>query len=81
MDAKNVKIYTTPSCAFCHAVKEFFRENNVKFSEFDVASDEKAREEMIQKTGQLGVPVTDIDGKFVIGFQRAELAELLGIKE
>jgi glutaredoxin-like YruB-family protein len=81
MDVPNVKIYTTPTCAFCHAVKEFFRENNVKFSEFDVAVDEKAREEMIQKTGQLEVPVIDINGKLIVGFQRVELAELLGIKK
>ena len=74
-----VKIYTTPTCAFCHAAKEFFKEHNVEFTEHDVARDEKAREEMVAKSGQLGVPVIDIDGKLVIGFNRVKLAELLGI--
>ena len=77
----DVKIYTTPTCAFCHAAKEFFREKNVEFKELDVASDEKARDEMIKKTGQLGVPVIEVNGKFIVGFHRSKLAELLGIKE
>ena len=77
MASHKVTIYTTPTCTFCHATKEFFRENNIKFTEHNVADDEKAREEMINKTGQLGVPVVDIDGKYVVGFQRAKLAELL----
>lgn len=76
---KGVKIYTTPFCVFCKMTKDFFRSNNIQYQEFDVASDAKAREEMIQKSGQFGVPVTDIDGKLVIGFDRARLAELLGI--
>lgn len=76
---KNVTIYTTPTCAFCHAAKEFFREHNVEFTEHDVAGDEQKRNEMIQKSGQLGVPVIDIDGQLVVGFNRNKLAELLGI--
>jgi len=76
-----VKIYTTPTCAFCHAAKEFFRENNVEFKEFDVATDNDAREEMIQKSGQLGVPVIDIDGKIVVGFDKRKLSEFLGVGE
>lgn len=74
-----VKIYTTPTCAYCHAAKEFFKENNVAFQEHDVFADEKAREEMIQKTGQLGVPVIDVDGQIVIGFDKSKLKQLLGL--
>lgn len=75
-----VKIYTTPSCVFCKMTKDFFKSNNVQYQEFDVASDVKAREEMIQKSGQFGVPVTDIDGNLIIGFDRARLTELLKIQ-
>ena len=74
-----VKIYTTPTCAYCHAEKEFFKENNIAFEERDVFADAKSRQEMIDKTGQLGVPVTDIDGKIVIGFDRSRLKKLLGL--
>ena len=74
-----VKIYTTPTCAYCHAAKEFFNENNIAFEERDVFADAKSRQEMIDKTGQLGVPVTDIDGKIVIGFDRSRLKKLLGL--
>ncbi|MEK9148088.1 MAG: glutaredoxin domain-containing protein [Patescibacteria group bacterium] len=76
----NIKIYTTPHCVFCRMTKDFFGSNNIQYQEFDVASDVKAREEMIQKSGQFGVPVTDIDGQLVIGFDRARLSELLGVK-
>ncbi|MDP3764119.1 MAG: glutaredoxin domain-containing protein [bacterium] len=76
----NIKIYSTPTCAYCHAEKEFLREHNIEFQDLDVFSDAKAREEMIQKTGQLGVPVTDIDGKIIIGFDRAKISQLLGLK-
>lgn len=76
-----VKIYTTPTCAYCHAEKEFFKEHNVEFQEFDVFADVKARDEMVQKTGQLGVPVTDIDGQLVIGFDRAKIFQLLGLNK
>lgn len=74
-----VKIYTTPTCAFCHAEKEFLREHDIAFEEFDVASNTHARQEMIQKTGQMGVPVTDVDGEVVVGFDKARLKKLLGL--
>ncbi len=59
--------------------KEFFQKNNVTFSEHNVASDAVKRDEMIQKTGQLGVPVVDIDGEITVGFDEARLKSLLGI--
>lgn len=75
-----VTIYTTPACVYCKATKAFFQEKNVQYIEKDVVTDEKARDEMIQRSGQMGVPVIDIDGKLVIGFDKAKLSELLGIK-
>ena len=75
-----VKIYSTPSCVYCKMAKEFFAKNNIQYTEYDVADDEKAREEMINKSHQLGVPVIDIDGKIVIGFDKKTIANLLGVK-
>lgn len=78
--AKEVKIYTTPSCVFCRMTKEFFSAHGVVYQEFNVASDVKSREEMISKSGQFGVPVTDVDGQLVIGFDQGRLSELLGLR-
>lgn len=75
----NVTIYTTPTCVYCKMTKEFFKEKNVQYEERDVTTDEKAREEMIQKSGQMGVPVIDIDGTIVTGFDKEKLTELLGL--
>lgn len=74
-----VKIYTTPTCPYCKMAKDFMREKGVAFEEIDVMADAKARDELIAKSGQLGVPVIDVDGKIMIGFNRAKLAELLGV--
>ncbi|HEX9721844.1 MAG TPA: Uxx-star family glutaredoxin-like (seleno)protein [Candidatus Paceibacterota bacterium] len=76
----NVTIYTTPTCVYCKAAKEFFQENNVQYQERDVSRDEEAREDMMQKSSQMGVPVIDVDGSIVIGFDKKRLSELLGIK-
>jgi glutaredoxin 3 len=75
----NVTIYTTPTCVYCRMAKEYFKENDVAYQEKNVALDEKAREEMIEKTGQLGVPVIDVDNKIVIGFDKEALNGLLGL--
>lgn len=77
--AKTVKIFTTPNCVYCKKTKDFFKSNNVIYQELDVFSDEKAREEMINKTGQLAVPIVDIDGKIVIGFDESALKKELGV--
>jgi glutaredoxin 3 len=76
---KHVTIYSTPTCHFCHMAKEFFTENNIAFTNYDVASDQEKRAEMIQMTGQLGVPVIVIDDSITIGFDRNKIAEKLGI--
>ena len=75
----NVTIYTTPTCFYCKKTKEFFGANNISYTERDVTTDEIARNDMIVRTGQLAVPVIDIDGKIVIGFDQAALKEALEI--
>lgn len=76
----NVTIYTTPTCHFCHQAKEFFKEHDVAYTEKDVASDLDARKEMVDKTGQLGVPVIEVDDKIMVGYDQDTLAEALGVK-
>ena len=77
----NITIYTTPTCVFCKMTKAFFKDNNVAYEEKDVAVDAKARDEMIEKSGQLGVPVINIDGQIVVGFDKDKLSQLIGIKQ
>jgi len=76
---KNVTIYSTPTCHFCHAAKEFFKEHNIAYTEHDVASDLEKRKEMIDKSGQLGVPVIVIGGELTVGFDQAKLEKMLGL--
>ena len=75
-----LKIYTTPTCVYCQMAKEFFKENNVSYQEHDVSSDAKAREEMINKSNQMGVPVIEVNDEIIIGFDKERLSELLDIK-
>ena len=77
--SKTVTIYSTPVCHFCHDAKDFFQENNISFTEHDVASDLEKRQEMVDKSGQLGVPVIMIDKHIVVGFDQVEISSLLGI--
>lgn len=72
-------IYTTATCAYCKMAKAFFREHNVAYEEKDVALDERAREELMDKSGQLSVPVIDVDGQMVVGFDKALLRQLLNL--
>ena len=74
-----VTIYSTPYCSYCKMAKEYFKSKNIDYQEHDVMSDVAKREEMVKKTGQMGVPVIDIDGKIVIGFDRPKINEYLGI--
>lgn len=77
---KHVTIYTTPTCHFCHMAKEFFTEKGIEFTNYDVASDATKRQEMIQMTGQLGVPVIVIGDDVIVGFDRNRLAQKLGVE-
>ena len=74
-----VTMYTTPTCVYCKKAKEFFTKNNVSFTETNVLEDLEARKMMVEKSGQLGVPVIDVDGEIIIGFNEGRLKELLKI--
>lgn len=74
-----VTIYSTPSCHFCHMAKEFFKEKNVTYTEYDVASDVEKRREMVEKSGQMGVPVILIGDELTVGFDKPKIVKLLGL--
>ena len=73
----NIDVYTTPTCGYCHQVKEFLARRGVEFTEHDVLVDRAAANEMVSKSGQMGVPVIIVNGQVVIGFDRARLEQLL----
>lgn len=75
-----VLIYSTPTCPYCEMAKEYFKKNNVEFENFDVSTDDKAAKEMIEKSHQMGVPVIDIEGTIIVGFDRPTIDKVLGIK-
>lgn len=75
-----VKIYTTSTCIWCVRVKEFLKENNVQFEEVNVGENQQAAEEMVKKSGQMGVPVTEIDGEIIVGFDETKLKQALKLK-
>jgi len=72
-----VNVYTTPTCGYCVKVKEYLRSKDVKYTEYNVASDMRKAEEMVRKSGQMGVPVLDINGKIIIGFNKPEIDKAL----
>lgn len=74
---KNVVIYSTPSCVYCKMAKAYFDEKGIKYSDKDVMVDVEARKEMMEKSGQLGVPVIDIGGKIIVGFDKGAIKDLL----
>jgi glutaredoxin 3 len=74
-----VKIYSTPTCPYCQMTKEYLKNNKIDYEEYNVAEDEARLKEMVNKSHQMGVPVVDIDGEIVVGFDRALLAKLLHI--
>ena len=76
---KNISIYTTPTCGYCRMAKDFFKEHNIVYTEYDVAADQEKRKEMIEKSGQMGVPVIFIGDDMVIGFNEEKIKSLLGI--
>ena len=74
----SITIYSTPTCTYCKAAKEYFAKNNVAFTEYNVASDEVRRKEMVDKTGQLGVPVILVGETVIVGFDEKAIAAALG---
>ena len=79
MNTAPVTIYSTPTCHFCHAAKEFFAANGVKYTEYNVATDLAKRKEMIEKSGQMGVPVITVDKDLIVGFDEPRLRQLLAV--
>ncbi len=75
-----VTIYSTPTCVYCHNLKEYLTKLNIAYKDIDVASDEKELEKMVAISGQMGVPVVEIEGNVVIGFDKEKIDELLKIK-
>ncbi len=74
---KKIKIYSTPTCVYCVTLKKFLDEKGVKYEEINVAVDQNAAREMIEKSGQMGVPVVDIEGEIIVGFNREKISKLL----
>ena len=77
---KRVIVYSTPTCTYCTQIKKYFNEKGIKYRDIDVSKDQKAAEEMVKRSGQQGVPQTDINGQIVIGFDRIKINKLLGIE-
>ena len=76
---KKVVIYSTPTCPYCIRAKQFLKDNNINFQDINVAQDEDQAEEMIKKSGQMGVPVLDIAGTIIVGFDKERIKQALGI--
>ena len=77
--AKNIKVYSTPTCPYCIRAKQFLKDMAVSFTDIDVSSDQDAAQEMIKRSGQMGVPVIDIDGELIVGFDKERIKKALGI--
>ena len=76
---KDVKIYTTSTCPWCMKTKEFLKARNINYKEVNVGVDEKARNEMFEKSGQFGVPVTDVNGTVIVGYDKEALQKALNL--
>ncbi|MFQ5952640.1 MAG: glutaredoxin family protein [Candidatus Omnitrophota bacterium] len=76
---KKVVIYSTPTCPYCIRTKEFLKDNNVEFEDIDVSSNQDKAQEMVQKSGQMGVPVLDIEGEIIVGFDKEKISQILGL--
>ena len=74
-----VIVFSTPSCSFCNMAKKYFREKGIRFRDVDVSRDQTAARDMVRRSGQSGVPVIDIGGKIIVGFDRPKINKLLGI--
>ena len=76
-----IKVYVTPICPYCVTLKGFLKEHDIEFEEIDVSNNDKLIDEIIEKTGQMGVPVMEIDGEMIVGFDKEKISRLLDIKE
>lgn len=76
-----IKVYTTPYCPYCITLKNFLKQRKINFEEINVLEDEKERDKMIEKSGQYGVPVIEIDGEFIVGFDKERICKILKINK
>lgn len=76
---KSVKVYSTPTCPYCVRAKQFLKDNNISFEDIDVSVRQDEAQEMVRKSGQMGVPVLDIDGQIIVGFDKERIKKALGI--
>ncbi len=76
-----IRIFSTPTCPYCVTLKGYLKEKGIKFEDINVAVDQEAAKEMVEKSGQMGVPVSEINGEIIIGFDKTKINQLLGIKE
>jgi len=77
----HIRVFSTPSCPYCVTLKSFLEEKGFQYEDINVAEDDKAREEMIKKSDQMGVPVVEIDGQIIIGFDKEKISQILNIKD
>ena len=77
--SKKVTVYSTPTCPFCIKAKQFLNDNNIEFEDIDVSSSQEKAQEMVQKSGQMGVPVLDVEGEIIVGFDREKITQSLGL--
>jgi glutaredoxin-like YruB-family protein len=77
----DVKVYSTPTCPWCHKVKEFLKEHKIEFKDINVAEDQEAAKQMVEKSGQMGVPVTEVDGEIIVGYDEEKLKKALKLKD
>jgi glutaredoxin-like YruB-family protein len=80
MPKLKVIVYSTPTCPYCHAAKEFLKENKIDFQDIDVSKDQAKAQEMIEKSGQMGVPVLDINGTIIVGYDKEAIKKALKLK-
>ncbi len=74
-----IRVFSTPTCPYCVVLKNFLKDNGFEYEDIDVSQDEQAQTEMIEQTGQMGVPVTEIEGEYIIGFDQKKIKEKLGL--
>ena len=75
-----VIVFSTPTCSYCNMAKQYFRRNKIRFKDVDVSRDEAAARDLVRRSGQMGVPVIDINGKLIVGFDKPQINRLLDIK-